>query len=463
MTMARSLIATLIFPIALLGCPLLACSQQATGRSSADVPLAKSSDALDDTNKKKRQDGWLLRFLFEMGAKPNSFDYVLREIDLTDQQRRKLIYSAEEFLKNYREKSQVVNGLISRNLFEKSKQLESDLADATAKRDEVMATQLKQVRAELLDHQVSRLIQIVKQRIYVVADDFEPFEYPLLAKDLNLKPDQRVRLKANVAEQKSLFKTEKQQLQKEAWLSILKELPAELKAETIRLMDPDAKLGIGETATEFQKKQSLREPLNQKDLHYRHLFFFSLATAKSRQRQLDLSPAQVAEITDANHTFWDEFQQLGEEKGRVASLLQKGELDKDFYERLREKNKQTEELLKRKFDTTVEKTLLPHQLDRIALYAKRRRLMMVRDEFEVPVLVANEMGVSQSQIRKMARHIQTVRKKFYAKLNEKRERRSKNVLNSMDKEVRRQFDSQYNTLYDFRAEEASELIGEPIK
>lgn len=60
MTMARSLIATLIFPIALLGCPLLACSQQATGRSSAGVPLAKSSDALDDTNKKKRQDGWLL-------------------------------------------------------------------------------------------------------------------------------------------------------------------------------------------------------------------------------------------------------------------------------------------------------------------------------------------------------------------------------------------------------------------
>ena len=244
--MARFVLAQLILSVAVMGSPKLVVAQKAADKPQVkDNPAHSSHATIDD--EKKQQDGWLLRFLFEMGAKPNSLDYVLREIDLTDQQRKKLVHSTGEFLKNYRKKNEAVDRLVNRSYTEPSKQLQSDIAAATAARDSILKTQVKQVRAELLEHQVDRLIQIVKQRIYNIAHDVEPFETPLLATDLKLKPDQQTRLKAIVAEQKSLFLIDKQKLRQESWQKILKELPVELQDETALLIDPDDKLGLGKT------------------------------------------------------------------------------------------------------------------------------------------------------------------------------------------------------------------------
>ena len=212
-----------------------------------------------------------------------------------------------------------------------------------------------------------------------------------------------------------------------------------------------------------QEKPTEQELAIKKDLHYRNLFFFSLAKEESRQKQLDVSPIQLAKIKEAEKLFWDQFQEVGEERSRIISLFQKGQLEKEFYERLMAKNKQAENSVNKKFNSSVQDILLPHQLDRISLYARRRRLMSVRDEFEVPILIAKEKGIPKSQISKLERHIQVVRKEFYAKLNEQRGRRSKIVMNSMDKDVRKLFEKHYKEIYDFRAEEAAELIGDPIK
>ena len=197
-----------------------------------------------------------------------------------------------------------------------------------------------------------------------------------------------------------------------------------------------------------------------KEQHYQRLMHYELHSRESFQKELELSGSQIQALQAAHQKFMNDFQQVGVERGKLYKTLQNGELDKPTYEKALQDSKLAEEKVKEDFHSSVESILLPYQRRLIAKRAKRIRVTRVKDEFEVPVILAKEKGLPPAVIRRIAQAVNKARKEHYAELQEIRERIEKSTLAKMDPDLRRQFTRMYGDFYDYESERVIELTRE---
>ena len=81
----------------------------------------------------------------------------------------------------------------------------------------------------------------------------------------------------------------------------------------------------------------------------------------------------------------------------------------------------------------------------------------IKDEFEVPVIIAREKGLPPAEVSRIAKAVNEARKAHYAKLKEIRSRYEKKVLSDMSPELRRQFQKLNGKFYDYESERVLEL------
>ena len=204
--------------------------------------LALPSTAFCQQKESPRQsymedDGWLLRFIHTVGDQPDKFEYFLKEIELSPEQRRIFLFEVKQYLKQLKEAHQNLRELNQKSLFDKSDALKKQLKQAESKPEKLYAGMIAKTKQVLLGHQVVRMKQAIIQRVHLQMVDVESFQLPIHLKGLKMTDQQKQKLKAVIDQQTQIFQSKKTALRQQTWKKILKDLPEEIREETIDLMN----------------------------------------------------------------------------------------------------------------------------------------------------------------------------------------------------------------------------------
>lgn len=186
-----------------------------------------------------------------------------------------------------------------------------------------------------------------------------------------------------------------------------------------------------EMMREFQKSQQERM---QRQMQMSQLM--QILGNEDMRKELAIVPDQVEELRE----IVQEYQQLQmkfqmenrESQAKVQQLFREKRMEEAVAvakEMHAEYDKQSKSLV-----GGVDEFLLPHQLDRLKQIAKQQSLKYrtrFRDEFGIPLALADELELSQEERKKLAETTEKARAEFYKKVEELKKQTNEKILNSL--------------------------------
>ena len=169
--------------------------------------------------------------------------------------------------------------------------------------------------------------------------------------------------------------------------------------------------------------------------------------------ELDIVEDQVKELQQISQDFQKEIQTFNAAHSKkimeVQELFRSGEQQKAM-EMSTEFQRQMFEISEKHFKI-VEKKLLPHQIKRIQQISKQEVLKYMspfKDEFGIPFAIAEDLGLSPNEKKKLKETIEKAREKYYAKVLELKEKTHAEILKSIPADKREQVKEILGEIYD---------------
>jgi hypothetical protein len=123
-------------------------------------------------------------------------------------------------------------------------------------------------------------------------------------------------------------------------------------------------------------------------------------------------------------------------------------------------------LIKEYLDPVLSEILLPFQSDRLKQIAKRSRILeqlKYSDEFGVPLVIAQEIGLKEHDCEQLKEKIAEVRSDFYQKLVETKSKCWDEIRKQLPPEGRERFDELLGEPFDYEHERFKYLSSSPLK
>lgn len=210
-----------------------------------------------------------------------------------------------------------------------------------------------------------------------------------------------------------------------------------------------------------QEEESLQElqqeyMKNNKDQMERQMLLsqiIQVAYNQSLQDELSLVPEQVETVKTLGQEYQKKMMEFSTERQdemmEIQELIKEGK-NREAMEKSAEYQREFVELT-RDIVERAEESLLPHQIERLKQISKQQTSKYSNnygDEFGIPYGLADEIGLTEEEKRKLKKVIEEARKEYYSQVEKLKEEANERILDAIPSEKRDKLNEILGDFYD---------------
>ncbi len=197
------------------------------------------------------------------------------------------------------------------------------------------------------------------------------------------------------------------------------------------ILECDSAFGQSKQQREIIRKQ-------QEKMHVQQMMvrMMNVIHNKELREELEIVDEQVEELKSVIIDFQKDMQKAnadhGEDMIQVQELIRKGK-HKEAMEMSRKFQDKMIDISKKHFEK-VEQQLLPHQVKRIKQVTRQEILKYssgFKDEFGIPLAIADDLELTESEIKKLRTATTKAREKYYAEIVNLKEKAHAEIMKAI--------------------------------
>lgn len=418
----------------------------------------------------KQKDGILVNQIYTQFL---DVDYLLNELDVTDEQKDALTNIVDEFVEAAAEYRRELIKIERQVLDYRLKEQEIDQALLDRREECIKKWKSRyvkfpsEIKAELIGNQYQAFRGLAVQRSILQITQSESFRMPsLVKKDIGLLNEEAARFESDLKKIGSEFEAMQAKARKKAWEKIGGEMPGSVwfAVEAAFGKDPLQYRYVSDAIDPAKPPENVfLEIENWKkwdfDLYEKKEFnglFLSLHSDVQLKKLLDVTQKQSNGMLTllAKNRDQPYPPQRMEMNRRLARLMANNDFE-DAKRLQRAIDLDTADRNHRLARNIADAVLIPRQIKFLEKTARLRRLIresFYGDDFGVLVAVAKSLDIPKSELNGFVNDLEAARESFYETVKEFRKKAENDVLQKLPMKSRKLFREKYGPFYDHKTE-----------